>query len=143
METLSVNVRRVGPPESWYGGAEAARPALDLEADLRRARWLANWLDAKFSFLGVRFGLDALVGLVPVVGDTLTALAGLFPVWVAKRHGFSATLQARMALNVALDYIPGLIPVVGDVIDVGFKSNLKNVALLERAVEKRRAAARD
>ena len=67
MQTIPVDVRRVD------------RAAPDLETDLERARTLANWLDAKFSFMGVRFGMDAIVGLIPVVGDTLTAVASAYP----------------------------------------------------------------
>ena len=119
------------------GGAAWAEP--DLGVDLERARKLATLLDSQFSVAGVKFGLDAIVGLVPVVGDTLTALAGLYPIWVARRHNLGKTVQARMALNVAADWAAGSIPVIGDLIDVTYKSNLKNLKLLERAAERRGA----
>ena len=125
MQTIPVDVRRVD------------RAAPDLETDLERARLLANWLDAKFSFLGIRFGLDAIVGLVPVVGDTLTALASTYPIWVAERHGLGKTVQARMAMNIFIDWLPGLVPIVGDAIDVAYKANLKNLKLLEAAAAKK------
>ena len=131
METVTVNVHRVGAP-----GATPAAP--DLDVDLARARKLAQLMDSQFSLAGVKFGLDALVGLVPVVGDTLTALASLYPIYVARRHNLGTTVQARMALNVFADWLPGLIPVVGDLIDVAYKANLKNLKLLEKAAEKRR-----
>jgi hypothetical protein len=111
--------------------------APDLEADLNRARILANWLDARFSILGIRFGLDALVGLIPVVGDTLTMIASCYPIWVAERHQLGRGVQGRMALNVLIDWLPGMIPFVGDAIDVVFKANLKNLKLLEAAAEKK------
>ena len=133
METVTVNVRRAG----GVGGAAWAEP--DLKVDLERARKLATLLDSQFSIAGVKFGLDAIVGLVPVVGDTLTALAGLYPVWVARRHNLGKTVQARMALNVVADWAAGSIPVIGDLIDVTYKSNLKNLKLLERAAERRGA----
>ena len=126
MQTIPVDVRRVD------------RAAPDLETDLERARTLANWLDARFSFMGVRFGMDSIVGLIPVVGDTLTAAASAYPIWIAQRHGLGRTVQARMAFNVFLDWLPGLVPVVGDVFDVAFKANLKNFKLLEAAAEKQR-----
>ena len=132
---MAVNVRRMTGGEAW-GGAAAGAP--DLDVDLRRARALANLLDAQFSIAGIRFGLDAIVGLVPVVGDTLTALAGLYPIWVARRHNLGKTLQARMALNVVADWAAGSIPVIGDLVDVAYKSNLKNLKLLERAAGRRR-----
>jgi hypothetical protein len=131
METVTVNVRRAG----WAGGGAWVEP--DLKVDLERARKLATLLDSQFSVAGVKFGLDAIVGLVPVVGDTLTALAGLYPIWVARRHNLGKTVQARMALNVVADWAAGSIPVIGDLIDVTYKSNLKNLKLLERAAERR------
>jgi len=131
METVTVNVRRVGGAGVWV----SAEP--DLKVDLERARKLATLLDSQFSVAGVRFGLDAIIGLVPVVGDTLTALAALYPIWVARRHNLGKTVQARMALNVVADWAAGSIPVIGDLIDVTYKANLKNLKLLERAVERR------
>ena len=130
METVTVNVRRVG---------EAGWAEPDLSVDLERARKLATLLDSQFSVAGVQFGLDAIVGLVPIVGDTLTALAALYPIWVARRHNLGKTVQARMALNVLADWAAGSIPVIGDIIDVTYKANLKNLKLLERAAERRRA----
>ena len=132
METVTVNVHRVGATP----GATPAAP--DLELDLARARRLAHLMDAQFSLAGVKFGLDAVVGLIPVAGDVATAIASLYPIWVARRHNLGTTVQARMALNVAADLLPGLIPIVGDLIDVAFKANLKNLKLLEKAAEKRR-----
>src|SRR5262245_37726493 len=72
----------------------------DLETDLARARWLANWLDAKFQIAGVRFGLEGIVGLIPVVGDTLGVVAGLYPIYVARRHHLGRRVRMQMALNL-------------------------------------------
>jgi hypothetical protein len=115
-----------------------APAAPDLALDLERARKLAYLMDSQFSVAGVRFGLDALVGMVPVVGDTLAALAALYPIWVARRHNLGANVQVRMGVNVLIDYLPGMIPVIGDLFDVAYKANLKNLKLLERAAERRR-----
>ena len=129
METVTVNVRRT---------AERSEPTpLDLGADLARARRLAYLMDAQFSVAGVQFGLDALVGLIPGVGDTITALIALYPIWIAKRHDLGKNVQVRMGVNVLIDWLPGLIPVIGDLIDVGYKANLKNLKLLEKAAERR------
>ena len=131
METVTVNVRRAGGAGGWL----SSEP--DLRVELQRARKLATLLDSQFSVAGVRFGLDAIVGLVPVVGDTLTALAALYPIWVARRHDLGKTVQARMALNVLADWAAGSVPIIGDLIDVTYKANLKNLKLLERAAERR------
>jgi hypothetical protein len=129
METISVQARRVD---------EARREApLDLAADLAKARLLATLLDSQFNFLGIKFGLDAIVGLVPVVGDTITTLAGVYPIHLARKHGLGKWIERKMMLNLAIDYFGGIIPVVGDVFDVAYKANLKNLALLEDAVAKR------
>ena len=126
METITVDVRRVG-----------AERVLDVEADLAKARLLATLLDSQFSFAGIKFGLDAIVGLVPIVGDTITMLAGMYPVHLARKHGLGKRLEYRMLANLAIDYFGGLLPIVGDAFDVAYKSNLKNVALLEKAISGR------
>jgi len=114
--------------------ARRARPvASTLHDDLARARWLANLLDARFSVAGIRFGLDALVGLIPGIGDTLTTIAGAYPLWVARRHGLGTAVQVRMAANLGADWLIGLLPIIGDVADIGFKAHLRNLRLLEKA----------
>jgi len=125
METVTVNVTRVDP-------------ALDLEADLRRARVLAKLMDGQFEVAGVKFGLDAIIGLVPAVGDTITAAIALYPLYLARKHDLGKVVLTRMAINVGADWLTGLVPVIGDVADVAFKANLKNLALLEKAAEARR-----
>jgi hypothetical protein len=111
----------------------------DLHADLRRARWLANWLDAKFQIAGIRFGLDGIVGLVPAVGDTLGLLAGLYPLYIARRHRLGKSIQARMAANLLLEWAVGMIPFLGDAFDIAFKANLRNVRLLENVIARQPA----
>lgn len=106
----------------------------DLETDLRRAQVLANWLDAKFTVAGVRFGFDTLLGLVPGLGDTVSTLIGLFPLHVARRHKLGRLLQARMAGNLLLDWTIGLVPLLGDAFDTAYKANLRNLKLLEKAI---------
>src|SRR5688500_9422137 len=117
MEPVTVNVNRVGERPSSPESGGWFEVSGDLETDLRRARMLARLLDAQFSIMGVRFGLDSIVGLIPVVGDTLTALASTYPIWVAKRHDLGKVVVSRMAFNVMVDWASGLVPVVGDLID--------------------------
>jgi hypothetical protein len=129
-----VEARRAG---QGPGDPAAAPPHADLQADLARARRLAHLLDQQFSLGGYRFGLDALVGLIPGVGDLLGALAGLYPLVVARRHGLGKVVQSRMALNLLIELGVGAIPVLGDAFDFGFKANVRNVELLERAAAKK------
>jgi hypothetical protein len=82
--------------------------------------------------LGWRFGLDALIGLIPGVGDTSTTLASFYILASAVRHGVPKITLLRMGLNIGIDYLIGSLPVVGDIADVWWKSNKKNIALLRK-----------
>jgi hypothetical protein len=96
-------------------------------------RW-AVLLDSAFRIPGtrIRFGLDAIIGLIPGFGDISTpAFAGLL-LLQAVRMRLPIVVQARMVLNAALDMLVGLVPILGDLVDVGWKANLRNLALLER-----------
>ena len=108
-----------------------------VQADLHRARRLADLLDAEFQIAGVRFGFDALVGLVPGIGDAVGFLAGLYPIHLVRKHQLGRRVEQRMIANLMIDSIGGMIPIVGDLFDVTFKANLKNLALLERAIADR------
>jgi hypothetical protein len=121
MATIAVNVRR-------------RDEAHDLDADLRRARVLAKLLDAQFSVGGFRFGLDALIGLVPGMGDVVMSAVALYPVYLVRKHKLSQRYARKMLVNVAIDFAGGTVPILGDLFDAYFKANLKNLALLERAV---------
>jgi hypothetical protein len=110
----------------------------DLQADVDRARRLARLLDSEFSIGGFRFGLDALAGLVPVLGDTISLLAGLYSIHVVRKHGLGKRIEQRMIANLLLDYVGGLMPVVGDLFDAWFKANEMNVKLLDKAARDRR-----
>jgi Domain of unknown function (DUF4112) len=96
-------------------------------------RW-AVLLDSAFRIPGtrIRFGLDAIIGLIPGIGDLSSpAFAGLI-LLQAVRMRLPAVVQARMVLNAAFDMLVGLIPIVGDLVDISWKANLRNLALLER-----------
>ncbi|MBC8107828.1 MAG: DUF4112 domain-containing protein [Anaerolineae bacterium] len=109
----------------------------ELLADLGRARRLADLLDAEFSVAGIRFGLDAVTGLIPVVGDSLGFFAGLYPIHLVRKHGLGKQVEHRMIANLMIDAVGGMIPVIGDLFDISFKANLKNLVMLERAIENR------
>ena len=105
------------------------QPAHDLER-------LAHWLDSVFEIPGIRlrFGIDALLGLLPGVGDTASALASAYILQAAAKFGVSRVTIARMTLNIVVDLMVGAIPIVGDLFDVYWKANRKNVQLLRRHV---------
>ena len=77
-----------------------------------------------------RFGLDGILGLVPVGGDAVTALVSSALVLDAYKSGARKRVIARMARNVGVDFLIGSIPLVGDIFDFGYKANTKNIKLL-------------
>ena len=95
---------------------------------------LSRYLDGLFRIPGTgwRFGLDAILGLLPGVGDTASSVASLYILTAAHRYGVTRATLLRMALNVVLDTTVGALPLVGDIFDVYWKSNQRNVALLNR-----------
>lgn len=107
-----------------------SRPPTEL--DLLR-RW-AVLLDSAFKVPGtnVRFGLDAIVGLVPGIGDLVAPVFTLALLGTALKMRVPAVVVARMVLNAVIDMVIGLVPLAGDVADVFWKADLRNVALLER-----------
>lgn len=124
METVRVDVRR-----SVAGS--------DVEVDLASARFVAHLMDAQFEVGKIKFGLDAIIGLVPVAGDLASMGIGLYPIYLARKHGLSRAVILRMWGNLAIDLAVGVVPVVGDAADVLVKANLKNVAILEKGLKKK------
>ena len=109
-------------------------PPGPLPKDLLALQRFAVLMDEQFAIpgLGTRVGLDALIGLVPGVGDVGGALLSSWIILGALRHRVPAVHVLRMVLNVALDTVVGTVPVIGDVFDVLFKENVDNVAMIVR-----------
>ena len=105
---------------------------------LARLEALARLLDSAIVIPGTsfRFGADAVVGLFPVVGDIISGLFSTYIIVQARRLGAPKWLLLRMAANTLMDTAVGAVPLAGDVFDVMFRSNLKNLALLRRHLEK-------
>jgi hypothetical protein len=119
-------------------------PPNEARRRLRRVERLAWWLDAAMRIPGTRFriGLDALIGLIPGLGDVLTAALAAVIVVEARRLGVRGPVLVRMLLNIALDVLIGLLPIVGDVGDACFKANRRNLRLLKRAMHGDDASSR-
>jgi hypothetical protein len=111
---------------------------LDKERHLRRLDTLADWMDSRFRVPGtnIRFGIDAVLGLVPGIGDGVSIIPAVYLIAHAAYLGVPKSLLIRMASNVGVDLLVGSVPLVGDVFDVGFKANRRNIALVSRHVEK-------
>jgi Domain of unknown function (DUF4112) len=105
---------------------------------LNRLRVIAKFMDSGWGipFTKVRFGADAVAGLIPGFGDAGAALVSLYIVLEARKLGAPNHLLVKMLANVAIDTGLGTIPVVGDVFDVLFKSNIKNIDLLHDFIHK-------
>lgn len=101
---------------------------------------LAWLLDSRWRIPGtdLRFGVDAVAGLIPGLGDAATALPSAYMVWRAREFDLPAHVLARMVANVGLDFVFGAIPVIGSIFDFAFKANRRNVALLRRHLERSR-----
>ena len=100
----------------------------------RSLEQLSTWMDGLFRIPGTgwRFGLDALVGLVPGLGDFATSAVSLYILAAGVRYRVPKVTLLRMAANIGIDYLVGAIPFVGDLFDVWWKSNQKNVELLRQ-----------
>ena len=99
---------------------------------------LATLLDTAFILPGtnIRFGLDALIGLVPDIGDIITTAMSLYIVHEARQLGAPGHLVLRMISNVTLDGIVGAVPLVGDAFDVVWRSNRRNMRLLQQWLDR-------
>ncbi|WP_431310965.1 DUF4112 domain-containing protein [Methylobacterium nigriterrae] len=122
------------------GGAGSAFPFADMsrEASLARLEKLAFLLDSAFLIPGInrRVGIDAVLGLVPVIGDFAGVVMSSYILYEARRLGVPRWLLARMAMNVAFDGMVGAVPLAGDLFDAAFKANRRNVRLLRRHLER-------
>lgn len=105
-----------------------------MQKSLDRLRGIATILDDAVRVPGtnIRFGLDALLGLIPGAGDAVTGGVAAYAIVLAARLGAPPVVIARMTANVLVDVATGTIPVLGDIFDIGWKANRKNVRLLEQ-----------
>lgn len=138
-------IHDAGPRAQFEGfrfdfGADGANPFGNLTREQRLARLdaIAKLLDVAFILPGTnfRYGLDGLIGLIPVVGDIITTAISLWLVREARSLGAPWHITARMLGNVAVDGMVGLIPVAGDAFDVMFRANVRNVRMLKRWLDK-------
>lgn len=103
------------------------------QAARRRLERTARVMDSAFRVPGtnIRFGADAVLGLIPVAGDFTGGLVSVYILFEAVRIGVSIPVFLRMIFNVTLELTVGSIPLLGDVFDVAWKANMRNVGLLE------------
>jgi len=121
-----------------FAGVYAAEREVDrLDVRIARLDRLSRLLDIAFVVPGtqIRFGVDAIIGLVPVVGDWVGVALSSIILVEAARIGVPKTLLARMIGNVVIEGVAGAVPVAGDIFDVYWRANRRNLALLMRHLE--------
>ncbi len=114
---------------------------IKVDESLERLSWLMDDL-VRVPGLGWRFGLDAIIGLIPGFGDTATSLVSFYLLASAVRYRVPKVTLLRMGMNIGIDYLVGSLPLVGDVFDAWWKSNQMNVALLSKRATVSAAEAR-
>ena len=121
-------------------GQAGANPFANLTREQRLTRLdaIAKLLDVAFILPGtnIRYGIDGLIGLIPVVGDIITTAISLWLVREARALGAPWHITARMLANVVVDGVVGMVPLAGDAFDVMFRANVRNVRMLKRWMDK-------
>jgi hypothetical protein len=127
-----------------FDGMAGALPGLGRDpASIRqRIEAMERLLEGVMTIPGTRhrIGLDAMIGLVPVVGDVVSAAMGAWIVWEARNLGMSKFQLARMAANVGIDTAIGAVPFLGDAFDMLFRSNSRNLRIIRRHLDRHHPA---
>ncbi len=113
-----------------------SNPSSAVDPRLKHIRWLSRWLDSSIQIPGtnLRIGFDALIGLIPGIGDALGAALSSYIIILALSLNISAWTLTRMVINVLIEAIIGAIPILGDVFDAVWKANEKNRRLVEESL---------
>lgn len=116
------------------------RDRIDEDEAFERLDKLSRLLDTALLIPGtnIRFGLDAVIGLVPGIGDMISTALSSYLIYEAHRLGISKLALARMIGNAAIDGVVGIVPLVGDAFDVAFRANRRNMRILQEQLERKR-----
>ena len=116
----------------------------DAAAVRQRIEAMEKLLERSLTIPGTKIpiGLDALAGLIPVAGDLITAAMGAWMIWEAKNLGLPKWQLWRMAANVGFDTAIGAVPLVGDVFDFAFRSNSRNLRIIQRHLDRHHPATK-
>ncbi len=126
--------RAGGRPKRRNAASASGASAARRQAARERLITLTRLMDGLYEIpvIGRKVGLDALIGLVPVVGDLVSAGIGVYLVFEARALGASRWLQARMIGNLLLDFLVGAMPLLGDFFDVLYRAHHRNLKLLQK-----------
>ena len=132
------------PQEQFDAIASQLPIGRDPASVRRRLEAMEGVLERLFVIPGINrpIGLDSIVGLIPVVGDIVTASMGAWLVWEARNLGMSKFHLARMAGNIGVDTLVGAVPLVGDLFDFAFRSNTRNLKIVKRHLDRHHPATR-
>ncbi|WP_114522349.1 DUF4112 domain-containing protein [Altererythrobacter sp. ZODW24] len=110
----------------------------DVASVRKRIEAMEHLLERSFHVPGTKIpvGLDSVVGLVPVIGDIVTAVMGMYMVWEAKNIGLPRWKLWRMAGNIGIDSLLGAVPVAGDAFDFLYRSNTRNLRIVKQHLDK-------
>lgn len=116
-----------------YAGSYSSFAASDAAAKLTRLRRLAWLIDGAFGLPGTRFrfGINSIIGLLPIGGDAVLGMLSLYIVYEASRLGVPRHKLARMLANVGIEVVGGSVPILGDLFDMALKANLRNLKIVE------------
>ena len=133
---MNVTARSM-PVEGLFDAIRAAAPS--KEAALRRMQAVANLLDTAFVIPGTkqRVGIDAIIGLVPGLGDILTTILSSYVIWEARNLGISRFALTRMLANLGIHAAIGSLPLVGDVFDAFFRVNQRNMRIVRTQLDRK------
>ncbi len=126
-----MSMEKVEAVEAARGGEATRFRTVEVEQSLEQ---LSRWMDNQFRIPGIgwRFGLNAIIDLVPGIGDTATSLVAFYVMANAVRYRVSKITLLRMGLNIAIYFIVGLVPWIGDAFGAWWKPNIRNINLLRR-----------
>ena len=123
--------------------AKSLKPRQPKYAEDQQAEYLAWLMDSSIGIGRFSIGLDALIGLIPGLGDLITSLMGYFIVLRAMQSGVHRAAVLRMVANLGLDALIGVIPVIGDFFDMAYKANTRNMKIYREAMSGARAPLKD
>jgi len=129
---------RVSPEQIDRLAASLPQMGRDPASIRKRIEMMEAVLERGFTLPGTQrqFGLDAIIGLIPVLGDLITTAMGAWIVWEARNLGMSKFQITRMAANVGFDALLGIVPFVGDAFDFFFRSNTRNLKIIRKHLDK-------
>lgn len=108
-----------------------------MKKDYDQVKKLSEILDSKYQGpLGVKFGWDAILGLIPGLGDVITSGFSFYIILTASRLGVDSATLLRMGINLLIDNLIDMIPFIGNLFDFYWKANNKNIILMEKALER-------